>query len=199
MPEVSLTRFVDFVSKAGTPKMTVVREWKHKGDYSPATDFYKPLREFIVALHTRGGPRSELGNALHGLTDRKKLANYPAVISGHRKWMGRKRLDWFTPPRGKWSRLGLDVLVKPELGLNINGVPHLIKLYFKSDAIARNRVQLVTHLMASTVGSRCPGGCVMAVLDIRNARCVPQGEQEEGMDPQLEAEAAYWMSLWPRI
>ena len=42
--KISLTSFIDFVTKAGTPKMTVVKNIK-QGDYAPAMDFYRPLRE----------------------------------------------------------------------------------------------------------------------------------------------------------
>ena len=45
MPEISLTDFVDFVIKAGSPKLTKVRELVNRGGYSPAFDFWKTLRE----------------------------------------------------------------------------------------------------------------------------------------------------------
>jgi hypothetical protein len=40
MIDVSLTEFVDFVSKTGTPKLTVVRNVKkrHAEEYDPQTD-----------------------------------------------------------------------------------------------------------------------------------------------------------------
>lgn len=37
MKNVSLTYFVDFVLKAGTPKLTVVQGFKQRGEYDPAT------------------------------------------------------------------------------------------------------------------------------------------------------------------
>jgi hypothetical protein len=45
MIRVSLTDFVDIVSKSGTPKATKVAQVKKRGRYEPAVDFYKPLRE----------------------------------------------------------------------------------------------------------------------------------------------------------
>ena len=53
MPEISLTSFVDFVLAGGTTRLRRVREIKRqiKEGYSPATDFYKGIREGIVELH----------------------------------------------------------------------------------------------------------------------------------------------------
>ena len=48
MIQISLTEFVDFVAKSGTPKLTVVRTVKdrHAVGYDPKTDFDKPLRDW---------------------------------------------------------------------------------------------------------------------------------------------------------
>ncbi len=54
---VSLTTFVDFVSKSGTPKITVVRRFKRGDAYRPAFDFYKPVRDAMwtsTSMATRG-------------------------------------------------------------------------------------------------------------------------------------------------
>jgi hypothetical protein len=59
MERVSLTYFVDFVLKVGTPKLSGVKEFKeHRYDH--LTDFYKPLREAIVDMHEKGKPTSAL-------------------------------------------------------------------------------------------------------------------------------------------
>src|SRR5215813_13886081 len=53
MERVSLTYFVDFVLKVGTPKLSGVKELKeHRYDH--LTDFYKPLREAIIDMHEKG-------------------------------------------------------------------------------------------------------------------------------------------------
>ena len=45
MPDVSLTEFVDFVGKSGNPKLTLVRQIKERGEYSPAEDFLAEAKE----------------------------------------------------------------------------------------------------------------------------------------------------------
>ncbi len=192
---VSLTTFVDFVCKAGTPKATVVRTWKNRDDYSIATDYYKQLRDAIVEFHKSGGSvASVVANATE-----KKRDNYQAIFDGHHKWAGKKKLAWFEPQSTFWNSGSLDVTVNPELGVEIKGVPHLIKLYFKAESLAKNRVDIITHLMSVSLSDAAPEHCVMAVLDLRKAKLIAPTVPIAGLSAQLLAEAAYWNTLWPHV
>jgi len=66
VPTISLTSFVDFVSKAGTPKLTVVKNAKQQlaEGYDPATDFYKAIRDGIIGMHKSGQPKTALDAAM---------------------------------------------------------------------------------------------------------------------------------------
>ncbi|MCZ7664805.1 MAG: hypothetical protein M5U22_18630 [Thermoleophilia bacterium] len=196
MPRISLTDFVDIVSKSGTPKATKVIQVKNRPKYEPAVDFYKPVRDFIVDAHRTGEPKSILAAALDSITDPKKLGNYPDVVTGYRKWWGSKALVWFDSPAGIFGARGIEVVVNPELGLIVNGQRHLIKLYFKANALAKNRVDIVTHLMEFTLRSSCPRGEIMSVLDIRRAKLISPTVPIARLGPALDAELAYIAALW---
>ncbi len=198
MPTVSLTTFIDFVAKAGTPKVTVVRNWKAR-DYSLLTDFYKQLRDAIADLHRQAKPGPALDELLSELTDKKKMANYPAAVHGYRKWLGKRQMAWFEPVSGNWQYAGLKVNVNPELGLTIKGAPHLIKLYLKADELAKNRVDAITHLMGLACGKAAPKGCTMGVLDVRRAHLITPTVPIPGLDSLLRGEAAAWMAIWPDV
>jgi hypothetical protein len=75
MPKLSLTDFVDIVSKSGTPKSTKVAQVKHRPPYSPATDFYKPLRDEITQVHASGLTKATLTRFGSSISDPKKAAN----------------------------------------------------------------------------------------------------------------------------
>ncbi len=192
---VSLTTFVDFVCKSGTPKATVVRSWKNKDEYSVATDYYKRLRDAIADYHKNGVSLA----AVVANASESKQENYETIAAGHRKWVGRKRFNWFDPQSAVWTSGNLDVTVNPELGLEINGVPHLIKLYFKADPLAKNRIEIVTHLMSVSLTRSAPQHCAMAVLDLRNGKLIVPTVPVPGLSAQLQAEAAYWNALWPHV
>jgi len=199
MPHLSLTDFVDVVSASGTPKATKIRQVKTRPTYSPAIDFWKPLREAIMETHTRGLPKGNLDLVLAGLTDRKKLTAYPPAIAGYKKWWGRSALQWFAPPSALYTAYGVDVSVNPELGLRVNGVPHIIKLYFKETTLTKNRVDIITYLMTAQLTQGVPGGCAMAVLDVRRGHLIVPAGAPPDLSAVLDAELAYVAALWPRL
>ncbi len=201
MPEISLTSFVDFVSKSGRPKLTVLRKTKKQIEdgYGPEKDFYKRIREALVEMHGTGGTMRDVSAVLPALTDQKKVALYPKLVEGYRRWSGRKGAEWFEPTHIVWRHDKLGVRVNPELGLTIKGVPHLIKLYFKQESLAKTRIDVITHLMAVACGEQAPDGCVMGVLDIRQSKLFKPTVPIDGLDTMLRAEAAYWISAWDEL
>jgi hypothetical protein len=191
---VSLTTFVDFVSRSGTPKITVVRRFKHGAAYRPAFDFYKALRDAIVQVHAHGKPKKTLDDLVAALADPRKVEAYAAVVRGHKRFMRRHPARWFDPPRGSWVEGGLVVHVNPELGLEIEKVRHVVKLYFKADKLPKRDVATITRLMEKALG--VPGsGTVFAVLDVRRgALQVPRGSVP-GIDALLSSEAASFAAI----
>src|SRR6266702_5356348 len=166
--KVPLTTFVDFVLKSGTPKLTVVQNFKNRPAYDPATDFYKPLREAIVRHHQKGEPKKAL-DAFVATCNPKKQGHYSAVVSGYKKFLGGNTIGWFAPPTATWSAGGIPVSVNPELGLTIGGVNHVIKMYFKGEKLASNRMEVINHLMKLTLAD--PSTPVeFGVVDMRKSK-----------------------------
>ena len=85
--EISLTDFIDFVSKSGGSKMTKVKQIKKRDAYQPFADFYKGLREGIIETHEKGLPKKELNKIIDELTDPKKISNYKEAIEGYKKFL----------------------------------------------------------------------------------------------------------------
>lgn len=168
MERVSLTYFVDFVLKVGTPKLTGVKEFKeHRYDH--LTDFYKPLREAIVDMHEKGRSDRVLDDFLLTLTDERKRRIFPDLLAGYRKFLGSASMKWFTPPHTAMTVGDLEININPELGFEIGGTPHLIKTYFRGEPLAQKRVNVVLGLITAALGATRPG-TVFSMLDVKNAR-----------------------------
>lgn len=200
MIEISLTQFVDFVSKAGTPKLTVVKNVKkqHEDGYDVQTDFYKSIREGIVDLHRNDHSKSHLDAVTKEITDKKKQTAYPPIVKGYKKFLGKKDISWFDPPRSKWTHGELAVVVNPELGLEIKGERHVVKLYFKKEKLAKLRMDTITHLMCDALSS---GGkpVAYAILDVRNAKLIPAGKTEPGLTALLQGEASSFAEIYSQV
>ncbi|MGC8102652.1 hypothetical protein [Metapseudomonas otitidis] len=194
MPVLSLTDLVDLVSKAGTPKATKVKEIKNRDVYQPATDYYKRFRDALIDIHFRGRDKDSLQDILSTLPPHK-IENYAEVVEGYRKWWGRKELVWFDPPRNFYNYNDFSISVNPELGLFINGEPHLIKLYLKSDPLSKLRVDVVGSVMGLTLAQS--GEVRFGVLDVRNSKLfVPSTTLGTHL---IDAELAYVEALWPHV
>lgn len=200
MPTISLTRFVDFVSTAGTPKLTVVKNTQKQfaDGYHPATDFYKAIRDGIVNMHKSEQPKTALDTVIGALTDKKKLKNYPAIVQGYKKFLGNKSATWFNPPRDEWSHGDLDVSVNPELGLKIKGIHYAIKLYFKADKLAKLRIEIVTQLMELMFGEQ-EKAIVFGVLDVRNAKLFKSSGIDKGLIALLQGEASAFAQIYSSV
>jgi len=194
-----LTDLVDVVSRSGTPKARKVATIKNRPPYQPQTDFYKPLREGIVAIHQQGGDKTALKALLGSLADKKKAANYPGAVDGYQKWWGKKTLEWFAPARAIHSHAGVDVAINPELGLIVEGHRMHIKLYLKADPLTKLRCDLVTALMESALRPKCQKGDGVGLLDVRKAKMFVPGGDVMQTTAMVDAELAYIAQLWASL
>lgn len=201
MIDITLTDFVDFVSKAGTPKLTVVKNVKqhHIDGYDPQTDFYRAIRKGIVQMHQRNQPKDALDDLLNGLTDKKKQTAYPELVAGYKRFLGKKSYTWFNPPKYKWQHAGVAISVNPEVGLEFDGVRHVIKLYFKSENLRKVQMDVVTHLMTNFLPKPQNKVTSFDVLDIRKAKLIPGQTTIPALTALLEGEAASFAQIYNSI
>lgn len=195
MNRISLTDFVDIVSRAGVQKFNKVVQIKARAPYSPSVDFYKRLREQIVRVHAEGLAKSELKAVLRQISNETKLKHFPDVLSGYEKWWGRKQLEWFVPPHRLITSHGVELAVNPELGLVVNGEPHVIKLYFKGEPLSKHKVSLAAALMQNVLEHPIEGGR-FSVLDARAGKLFTPSGPVKGMDAMLDIELQYIGSAW---
>jgi len=199
--KISLTTFVDFVSAVGTSRLTRVRKAKeqYKRGYDPRGDFWRQLRLGIIAMHKQEEAKSYLDNIVEKLNPRSnRRFPYQKCIRTYKKWMGRKRFEWFEPGSMHWTHRNLIVLVNPELGLKINGEPHLIKLYFKAEPLSKYKEDVIHHLMRKTP-SEADSELKPGILEVQRGKHITQTVDVAGIDALLVAEASAFLEMWNRI
>lgn len=200
MPEISLTDFVDFVIKSGTPKLTKVREIKNRGDYEPAFDFWKQLRDGMQSFHKSGSTKkNELDDAVGMVTDPKKIKRYAPALNGYKRFLGRKKIAWFDPPAEEWSHDDLIVRLNPELGLKIEGNSYVIKLYFKDESPTKHRLDVVLAMLSVVLEPKAQAGTTMAVLDVSKGRLITPKRTVPDVMVLVQGEAASFLQIWNTI
>jgi hypothetical protein len=200
MPQLTLTDFVDVVTRSGSPKLTKIAQIKHRPKYAPETDFYKRVRDCIVEMHRRNLPASHLSDMIGSLKDVKKISNYPGIASGYMKWLEKKKLTWFKPPHATFTAHGFEVSINPELGLRIDDVPHIVKLYFKGESLTAGKVNIVAHLMEESLRPFCKKSETrMSVLDTRKSKIYTPAVPIERLTAGLRGELAYIAAVWDEL
>jgi hypothetical protein len=194
--QFQMAQFVDYVLTSGTNKVTAVKQIK-AGHDERFSDFYRPVREAIVDMHQKGEGPEALDEFVTGLrNDPREARIFPKVVRGYGKFLrSAAKMTWFEPPMRDYPLGPIGVRVNPEIGLLINGQPHAIKLYFRSDPISQQRIIVTNQLLANALSTTWPG-TVFAVLDVRRGRLFPYygGGAQVGL--LLKAEAASLASLW---
>ena len=198
MPRLSLTDFVEVVSKSGTPKATKIKQIKDRPGYHPSTDYYKQAREKIVELHKDKLDLEELDHIAMSVSPKKRL-NYLDVVNGYKKWSTKKTLSWFHPPTYTHEKHGVAVNINPELGLNINNQLHVIKLYFKSEPLTKNRVDIITYLMSDCLKDSCQDGVIMSIMDIRRSKLIDAPAMSKHLPALINAELAFIAAMWDEV
>lgn len=137
-----------------------------------------------------------LAEVIGRITHEVKLKIYPDVVTGYSKWWGKKELIWFSPPTKLIEAHGVELSVNPELGLQVNGQPHIIKLYFKGEKLSRDKIEVVGELLRTALPN--PAGHQLSVLDVRQSK-LHTAEPVRGLGAALDAELAYIARIWPEL
>ncbi|MCH8913778.1 MAG: hypothetical protein IIA33_09455 [Planctomycetes bacterium] len=177
----------------------MVRKQKNENaeDYEVYTDFYKAVREGIVDMHKKEQPKSALDAILNGLSDKRKQRAYAAIIAGYKRFLGRKKVSWFPPPKDDWTHAGLAVRLNPEVGLVINGERHAIKLYMREKPkLKKANADIITHLIdfALAPGKRNPPR--FCVLDVRHGHLFTAPENADDLMTIVRGEAACFAEMY---
>lgn len=164
---IPMTGFLDFVLSAGLSRLTTINM---AGKYETMVDFYRPVREAIVEMHQAGLDTVVLDDLLASLIDPRERLIFPKVVNGYKKFLRQGKVTWFEPPMRDYPLGPIRVRVAPEVGLLVDGKPHVIALSFRGlTAMDPQRIGLTTTLLADALGTTWPG-TTFAVLDVRAAK-----------------------------
>jgi len=198
MIRLTFTDFMNIISRTGIQKANIIKEIKYRPQYERAFDFYAPLRNHIIDVHKKGSPKRALDDVLSKIVHQAKRDNYPSMVDGYKRWWGRKAISWFDPISESYIAHDVAVRVRPELGLNIDGVPHLVKLHLNKSSLVKKRDIIIVELMEMTLRGQCRNNEVMSVLDAKNSKMI-LGSSSRANKAMIDAELDYSANLWASI
>ncbi len=168
----------------------------------PPQDAHKDVREAIVDILRLG--LNPLDAASYGGTEGPpENIPSPAIIAGFQSFVRTlERAAWFEPPLTRYSIGPVTVEADPEIGLTIENVPHVIKLYLSRDPLPAGRRTMTLAIMDAALSRTWPG-VTFGVLDVRRGRLHTHPDRTSGIHAKLttlmRAEALGLHELWSEI
>lgn len=199
---ISFTQFIEFTTRqSGPAKVSTVRRIKY-GDYSPATDYWRDLRLAIRDLHEKSYSIDYLDQVVENSKEKKKV-NYADSVEQYKKFIKNKHIEWFQPGDAHWSFNDLFVRSTPELGLFIDGKPHLLKLYFKerSEKLDKRKAASPLTLMTHSERAHNDQQASISLLNVMKRRVFESTPNDMTDDRllSLQGEAAHFIQIWKSI
>lgn len=195
---ISMTQFYPFVLADPVSKRTQLRTIKMSlGTYTPAVDYWRLLRLQVQAHHRfNPGPGLDALDTAVELAHPSRKHNYQLAVGNYRRFVGRKKIEWLGHPKRKlWDAGDLQVRVNPELWVSINGEPHVIKLFLRTEpkwALDQRLANPLVHLLG-----QCHGDLgTPLVIDLMRGRAFGLTGSGVDYDGLLRAQAAAFVSLW---
>lgn len=198
MEQVPLEVFVDFMMTRGPRKAVVVKQQKDQR-WGHMKNFWGPLRDAITTMHAQGESPAVLDEMRGKFSDARKERAYRPALAGYRKFMVEKGLIARPPrcspaPKTILPVGDIELVLTPDLCLEIDGVEHLIALHFGGVAIPRPRADILLSAMVAAWGPSRPGTRV-AVLDVDRGHLVLMQRVNPRMPLVMRAEAASYAVL----
>lgn len=195
--QVSLTTFTNFIVATPVGRIGCVRDALRQAEtgYEPAQDYWRPLRKGIIEAHRSGSGKDAIKD-LAEPNDAKKVANYSECVRGYLKWVGKKKIVWRGGKAQPWTRGGVTVQVNPELFVEIDGVPHVIKLWFRAEPLSKRRADPILEILRESYGRE---GLIVGILDVPRGKLITPTREIADIDALLEGEAAAFETIWKRL
>ncbi|MBN1461645.1 MAG: hypothetical protein JXA57_19105 [Armatimonadetes bacterium] len=193
-------RMQDFAHLTRVPEKSrrpiVSKAWQQSlQEYPVQGDYYKQVREGMVRVHKRGESIDKLADIINKV-HHDKQPHVARVVKAYIQWCEGHVLEFFPARKGYWQAHGVDVRVNPELGLVIDGVPHLIKVNFTKSPVPVAEAKIMAHLMHRALAPQVPENCVMAVLDLATDTLYGSTKPSPELDAVLDEHAAEVWELW---
>lgn len=200
---ISLSEFMNFSTKKSTgSRMKAVKDIKYKPDYHPAIDYWKRLRDEIKRIHDNGLPIESLKELIYVVSEDKQ-ENYRKNINAYINFVKKNDPEYFSVGKAIWNfDDNLSVRANPEMGLIVNGTPHLVKVHYKTTNKELSKQTIKSTLTAIQLADSdyvLPDNPVYAVLNLANRRLYTSDNLIDDDVTLLKADAFQFSYLWTQL
>ena len=196
MIDITLTDFLNIVQSTGMTKLSKIRKIKTRA-YTPASDYYKSLREKIIEVLSSGDDAIDIMSAVYS-AHQTRQQNYKEIADSFIHWLStRKGWTWVEPPRATYNNHPtIGVRVNPEIAfVDKNSNMHVIKLHFNKEQLSKGKLDVAGCLFSESLAQLCPINTIFYFLDLHQGKTFPV-RNTPGVDIFFNAELEYINSIW---
>lgn len=198
--QMNLVQFADIISSTWRSKLCKIKLIKNSPGYQPKTDYYKQIREYIIKFHESGKPLDQFDDATTIVSNNRKQKTYTPLVQAYKAFLkDSKTYRYFKSQRGILLFNDLHIVANPEIGLEIDGIEYLIKLYFKVDTLTKQDAEIITCVMENALRKSVDSSIKMAVLDVLRSKLFIAAPPTPDTILTIHAEAKYISDMWDNL
>ncbi|HMQ03535.1 MAG TPA: hypothetical protein PKD26_06440 [Pyrinomonadaceae bacterium] len=202
MIKISLTDFLDFIIASGSAKQTLVARLKKREEYAYAKDYWRELRNTITDFHADPALTKAYFDAAieTNFIDAGKKEKARLLLENYKKFLGRKTVETMPLVKCDWRyNKHLTIRVNPELHVTINGVPQIIKFYFKSKpTLTKAKIDMALVLMKIATDDIITN-VHYSILDLPQQKIWTQENPNMKLMPLLKGEAESYITIYQSL
>ena len=208
MPKVALSQFANFYEARPTGQVKVVRQVREQQashEMFQRHNFYGLFRNEIRRTHLSSGDIRDFEDRLpafvSNLNDGRKQQPYLEL--------GRAYVDYWKSRSGELFPVqpfiveinGLEVRVRPEVGIRVRGDDEVLHLWFRNTRPGRQAKQVILHFM-DRARSQSPDWSDLwkvGIWDVRRKQVPNPVRTAQDFELGLEGQAASFLRIWTML
>jgi hypothetical protein len=202
MIKISLTDFIDFIVASGSAKQTIVSKFKKRKEYGYAVDYWRELRNTITDFHDDPALTKAYFEAAieTNFIDAGKKEKARPLLQNYKSFLGRKVIETKPIVKCDWRyNKDLTIRVNPELHVVINGVPQLVKFYFKGKPqLTKAKIDMALVLLKIATEDIITD-VHYSILDLPQQKIWTQAAPNMKLLPLLKGEAESYITIYNNL
>ncbi len=204
MNSVPMATFARFYSALPSAQPRIVREARLQqatpGNYM-GRDYYGPLRNMLRTAHWKTNDIAIVEDAIGPLINSQKSPSkkkqYRDLGKSYMDFWIDQKANFFLVPPVVVSIAGLEIRVKPELGMRTDTDALVLKLWFNQPRPTRAYRQAIQYMMEqASSGSSWQQSWQPAIWDVRRMRVLHPIRLPRDFVSAIEGQAASFLHIW---
>lgn len=193
-----LKSFVEFVYKAGLPRLTHVTHVINAPAYSPATDYWKPLREAVQEHHNGNDDPNLFARALAAV-DPRRHENHKRSGEAYLRWLRKWEHERVEPIRMSWKVGELEIKANPELSYHGRNGLILVKVNLNLNRVPKDQANAWNEVLFAAAEEKQIAVEQAVTLNVLKGETIVSHRSDSRLRSLLRSEATTFVAMYREV